>query len=227
VRRDGWARLLAAVTALVVIAGIVLQIHATATSTGGFFSSKGERIANIFCFFTILSNLLLAVTNAVLVADPHRCTPIFSALRLSAVLSMIVTGVVFHIALAGLHDLHGTAKVADLLLHTVSPVLAVVGWLYAGPRGAIDGRVVGLSVGYPVLWLVATLIRGAVVGFYPYPFLDATTHGYLRVAVNSVIVAALFLGLAAGAAWLDRRLPGRAATPAVAISAASTPQGGR
>ncbi len=204
--KDTAARLLAALTAIVVLVGIGLQIHATATSTGGFFTSKGDRIANIFCFFTILSNLLLAATNAVLVVDPHRRSTLFSGLRLSGVLSMIVTGVVFHVALAGLHDLHGTAKAADLVLHTVSPVLALIGWLFIGPRGAINRTVVWVTLIYPVGWLIATLIRGAIVGFYPYPFLDATTHGYLRVAVNCVVVAALFLVLALGADRLDRVL---------------------
>jgi hypothetical protein len=210
VTRDQVSRLVAAVTSLVVVAGLAFQVHATATSTGGFFSSKADRIANIFCFFTVLSNLLLAATNAVLVADPHRRTPVFSGLRLSGVLSMIVTGVVFHLALRGLHDLHGTAKVADFLLHTVSPVMAVISWVIIGPRGAVTRRVIGLTLIYPVLWLIATLIRGAIVNFYPYPFLDATTHGYLKVIVNSLIVAVLFLGLAIGAARLDRFLPGGA-----------------
>jgi hypothetical protein len=207
VTRDQVSRLVAAVTALVVVAGVAFQLHATATSTGGLFSSKADRIANIFCFFTVLSNLLLAATNAVLVADPRRRTPVFSGLRLSGVLAMIVTGVVFHLALRGLHDLHGTAKVADFLLHTVSPVMAVISWVVVGPRGVVTRRVVGLTLVYPVLWLIATLIRGAIVNFYPYPFLDATTHGYLKVTINCLLVAVLFLALAIGAARLDRFLP--------------------
>jgi hypothetical protein len=210
VSRDQVSRLIAALTALVVLAGLAFQLHATATSTTGFFHTKAERIGNIFCFFTILSNLLLAATNAVLVADPRRRSPLFSGLRLSGVLSMMVTGVVFHIALRGLHDLHGTAAVADFLLHTVSPIMAVISWLVIGPRGVVSWRVIGLTMIYPILWLIATLIRGAIVNFYPYPFLDATTHGYLKVAVNCVLVAVLFLGVAIGAKFLDPLVPPRA-----------------
>jgi hypothetical protein len=205
--RQQLSRVISGVTALVVVVGVALQVHATATSTAGFFTSKADRIANIFCFFTILSNLLLAATNAVLVADPDRRSPVFSGLRLSGMLSMIVTGVVFHLALRGLHDLHGTGAAADFLLHTVSPVMAVVSWLVVGPRGVISRRVIGLTMVYPILWLIATLIRGAIVKFYPYPFLDATTHGYLKVAVNCLLVAVLFLALSIGAARLDRVLP--------------------
>jgi hypothetical protein len=66
---------------------------------------------------------------------------------------------------------------------------------------------------YPIGWLIFTLVRGAAIGFYPYPFLDATTHGYLRVMINCVIVAALFLALAFGAGVVDCKLP---ATPTTA-----------
>lgn len=204
--REQVSRLVAALTALVVVVGMVFQLHATATSTGGYFTSKPDRIANVFCFFTVLSNLLLAATNTVLAFDPSRRSPIFSAFRLAGVLSMIVTGIVFHLALRGLHDLHGTAAAADFLLHTVSPVMAVVSWLVVGPHGVVTRSVIGMTLIYPVGWLIATLIRGAIVGFYPYPFLDATTHGYLRVTVNCLLVAVLFLALAIGAAALDRTL---------------------
>jgi len=204
------ARIVAGVTALAVAAGMAFQLHATATSTAGIFASKADRIANVFCFFTILSNLLLGVTNAMLAANPRRESPVFSALRLSGVLSMIVTGVVFHIALSGLHDLTGTAAVANDILHTVTPVLAVISWLVVGPRDTVDRRVIALSIGYPVTWLIGTLIRGAVVNYYPYPFLDATTHGYLKVAINCVVVAVLFLGLALVAGAAEQVLPRQA-----------------
>lgn len=87
--------------------------------------------------------------------------------------------------------------------------MAVVSWLVVGPRGAVSRRVIGVTMVYPIVWLIATLIRGAIVNFYPYPFLDATTHGYLKVAVNCLLVAVLLLGLAIGAAALDRVLPTR------------------
>jgi hypothetical protein len=72
--------------------------------------------------------------------------------------------------------------------------------------------VILLSAAYPVLWLVFTLIRGAVIDWYPYPFLDAHAHGYGRVAANCVLIAAFFLGMAAAAASVNDRLPDPAAT---------------
>jgi hypothetical protein len=47
----------------------------------------------------------------------------------------------------------------------------------------------------------------AITKWYPYPFLDVTTHGYGRVIVNAVAVVAV-LFVVTGLYWLgDRRLP--------------------
>ena len=61
----------------------------------------------------------------------------------------------------------------------------------AGVRAATAGgpaEAVGWSLLFPVLWMAYTLVRGAVWGWYPYPFVDAASHGYLRVAANGVLV---------------------------------------
>ncbi len=62
---------------------------------------------------------------------------------------------------------------------------------------------------FPLLYLAYTLIRGAIVGFYPYPFLNpAHTEGYFGVALYCVAILVIFLVLG----WLliaARRLPRR------------------
>jgi hypothetical protein len=91
-------------------------------------------------------------------------------------------------------------------VHTVVPVMAVVGWLMLGPRRLLSARVVWLSLIFPVLWLAFTLIRGSAIGWYPYPFINVTQLGYGVAVLNCLWVALLMLGLAAGATVIDRRL---------------------
>ena len=50
---------------------------------------------------------------------------------------------------------------------------------------------------YPILWVRLTLLRGAVDGWYPYPFLDPADGGYGMVAIVVVAITLGFLGLAA------------------------------
>ena len=207
------ARLWFAATALIVLAGLVTQVIATARLDSGYFASDASRIANVFCYFTVQSNIIVLVTSALLAARIGSKSPWFWVLRLDGVLCITVTFLVFHVALAGLQDLQGLAKVADFLLHTASPVMCVTGWLVFGPRGRTTWRIVRLAAIFPVAWLVFALVRGPLVGgFYPYPFLDVGELGYPRVLLTSTLVAVVFLALAAGSHLLDQRLDTRVRT---------------
>lgn len=194
-------------TVTVVLAGIVIQLPLSAQNEEGFFSTAPERLFNVFAYFTIQSNLLLGGTVLVLALWPDRTrSAVYKTLRLNGVLCIAVTGIVYHAVLAGLDDLSGWAWVSNFLLHTAAPIAGVLGWLLFGPRGQTDWRIVGWSIVYPLLWLAFTLIRGEFVHFYPYPFVNVDEHGYGRVLLNCLLVAVLFLALAAGATTLDRRL---------------------
>jgi hypothetical protein len=193
-----------AVNVLVVVAGLAVQVSVTAGATGGRFSSPAARVANLFCFFTIDSNLLVAFTSAAFALGLARPRTLFQVLRLDALVGIAVTGVVFQVALSGLNDLSGWGAFADNMLHKVSPILCVLGWLLFGPRGLLGWRVVWWSLLFPLGWLVFTLIRGAIIDFYPYPFVDVTALGYGQVAVNCVLVGILFTGLAMVALLFDR-----------------------
>jgi hypothetical protein len=204
------ARAWFAVTAVVVLTGIVVQLFVTAGVEDGHFRSLEGRLFNVFCFFTIQSNIILSVTSALLALRQDRRSLLFRVLRLDGVLCIAVTFMVFHVLLADLHELHGGAAVADFLLHTASPVLGVAGWLLFGPHGLVSRQVVAYALVFPLAWLAFTLVRGPIVDFYPYPFVDVPALGYVRALLNCVGVLALFLLLAAATAALDRVLLRRA-----------------
>jgi len=198
-----------AVTALAGLTGLVTQVISTAGDTTGQFRTAAGRIANLFCFFTIDSNLLVTVTAALLALGLARGTELFRVLWLDALVGIIVTGIVYQVALAGLYDLHGLSLFSDTMLHKVTPILFVLGWLLVAPRGTLTWRTVWWSLAYPLIWLAFTLPRGAITGFYPYPFLDASEQGYGVITVNCLVIAAFFIGLAISAMALDRTLARR------------------
>ena len=130
----------------------------------------------------------------------------FATFRLIGVVAITVTGLVYHVALAGLFDLQGWDQLGNQLVHTVVPILAVVGWLMFGPRRLASARIALWSLIFPVAWLGFTLVRGSFVHWYPYPFIDVTTLGYGGTLLNCLWVSVLLLGLAAGATKVDRVL---------------------
>lgn len=200
------ARAWFAATAACVLAGVSISAITAANNTHGHFHPALARAANAFAFFTIQSNLLVGVATLLLALRLDRSSRAFAVLRLAGLVAIAVTGIVFHAVLAQTLDLQSWAAVGNELVHTVVPVMAVVGWLLAGPRGLASAAVARLTLIFPVCWLAFTLIRGAIAHWYPYPFIDVTQLGYARAAVNCVWVAVLMLGLAAGATVLDSRL---------------------
>ena len=200
-----WARVWFGVTALCVVAGVALSVVSAVHSTG-HFPTGTERGFNTFAFFTIDSNLLVGFGALLLAVRLDRSSTQFAVLRLTGLVAITITGIVFHVALAQTLDLKNWDAVANELVHTVVPVMAVVGWLLIGPRGLVSARVTWLSLIFPLCWLSFTLIRGAIIGWYPYPFIDVTQLGYGRAAVNCVWVAILMVGLAAAATVADSRL---------------------
>lgn len=202
-----WARPWFAATALAVLAGLIIQIGVSSGNTSVFGGTPLGRSLNVFSFFTIQSNLIVGITTLLLALDPHRSSTVFRVFRLIGVVAITVTFVVFHVALSHLLDLETWAEAANQLLHTVVPVLAIAGWLMFGPRGLTSAAIARLSVLFPVFYMAFVLIRGPLNSdWYPYPFADVKTLGYLKVAINGVWISLLFVALAAGATALDGRL---------------------
>ena len=207
------ARLWHAATAACVLAGVALSVVTAVRAHDGAFSSATARGLNTFVFFTVQSNLLVGWCALLLAVRPRRTSPGFAVLRHTSLVAITVTGVVYHVALSGLLELDGLARAGDQLVHTVVPVLAVGGWLLFGPR-CLDPCSARLALCFPVAWLAFTLVRGAVVPFYPYPFVDVAALGYAAVALNCLWVALLFFALASVATVIDRRLAGSRDRPA-------------
>ena len=178
--------------------------HAVGTLRG---TSTANRVLRVFSFFTIQSNILSGVTAAQLTRNPQRDGRLWRAVRLAALLGITVTGIVYGTVLAKIHEPHGWQETStNTVFHYMVPIMMVVGWLLFGPRRRIEGRTIGLATLWPMAWFIYIVIYGRITKWYPYPFVDVTTHGYLRVVVNGILVVAVLL-VVTTLFWLgDRRL---------------------
>lgn len=197
-KRDN-AKIWFGLTAGLVLVGVVIQLLVTANLDGERFASTTERLLNVFTFFTIQANLLVGITSFMLFRNPKRLSNTFWGFRLSSIVAIAITGIVYHAVLASQFDMSGWAAVANQILHTWVPIMAVLGWIVYGPRGHLNPLVIRLSLVFPVVWLLFTLIRGAIIDWYPYSFLRVSEIGYLSVGLNVIVITGLFFALAAGA----------------------------
>ncbi|MGN6723970.1 MAG: Pr6Pr family membrane protein [Marmoricola sp.] len=200
------------VTAVVTIVALIFQLwlalsgHRTLVTEGQ--PSTRTTLVRFFSYFTILSNLLVAITTTSLALGRDRDSRLWRVLRIDAIVGIAVTALVHWFFLRPLLDLHGNDYLADKLLHVVVPALAVIGWVVFGPRDRVRRTDLLSSAIYPALYMVWTLIHGAATDWYPYPFTDVTEHGYAIVLLNACGVIALLAALGAVLLALDPRLPG-------------------
>ena len=192
--------------AVLVLAAIAFMIS-TLVDEGSFHA------LNFFTFFTILSNLFAA---GVLFEGGRRqltgATPVPDLWRGAAVVYMAVTYIVFAVLLRDAQeDLNTHVPWVDSVLHRVMPIAVMADWLIAPPQAAIPFRRAIMWLGFPLVWTAFTLIRGAIDGRYPYPFLNPENGGYGVVALYCVGIFALLLVVIWLTAWAGSALRERLA----------------
>ena len=196
------ARTVAALIALIALAGIVL--FAQAQMDQG--STLPEAVWVLGRYFTILSNVLVLVVFA-LVALGVRVTPRFVA---GTALAIVLVGVVYELLLKGLRvDLTAGSAIANTLLHRITPLVVPFFWLLFVPKGQLRWTDPLLWAVFPVVYLVYAMIRGSAEGVYAYPFLDVGANGVAQVAITVVVIAIGFLASGAALVGIDRWLATR------------------
>jgi hypothetical protein len=153
-----------------------------------------ETIIRFFSYFTILTNILVAFCFTNLLVKPNFAPArFFSKPTTVTAIAVYITvvGIVYNIILRFAWNPRGLQMVADELLHLVIPVLFILYWLIFAPKARLQWKNVFPWLIYPVLYILFILIRGALSGFYPYPFIDVKKLGYSKVVLNS---SGLFIG---------------------------------
>jgi hypothetical protein len=189
------ARLAAAVIALVAFGSIIGQSLVVVIHPAMLGGSPGIALWRLFGFFTILTNLAVAVSMAVLALRGRLGRPSSEASLLGCLtLSMVQVGIVYHLLLSDLWDPQGLHWWADQGLHTVVPMLLLAYWGLFAAKVGLDIRQIVRWMAYPIAYFGVMLARGGLEGWYPYPFFDVRVLGYAQVLMNA---AALLLGFIA------------------------------
>lgn len=188
------ARLYRAVFACVGWFAVALQYGVTLSENPD--SSAGELTLNFFSYFTILSNILVALAlTAPVVAPNSRPGRWFAGEGVRAAMAMyiVVVGVVYHFLLAPTWNPQGLALLGNSLLHYVMPAAFVLDWLLFAPKGRLNWKDPAKWLIFPLVYGGWTLIHGALSGWWPYPFVDVGALGLGRVLLNFVGLLVFFL----------------------------------
>jgi hypothetical protein len=174
-------------------------------------------VVNYFSFFTILTNLLVALCTTFPLLAPRSTTGQFflrPSIQSATAVYIAIVGITYSLLLRHLWNPQGTQKVADVLLHDVVPVLYVLFWVFLVPKFTLRWSDAVRWLTYPLVYMAYTLARGYISHWYPYYFIDVDTIGLSRALIHAAGLLLVFFGLGllfiAIGRWTARPSPARA-----------------
>ncbi len=189
----------ATLAALIVWGALGLQFYISVQLYMSQGISFAGGVIQVLSFFTILTNILVAVDYTFTAISPNSKPGKFfsstSTLTATAVYIGIV-GFIYNLVLRNQWNPQGWFKVADTLLHTTSPILFVAFWLIFVPKENLKWQLTYKWLLFPFLYLIYCLMRGQITGLYPYFFVDVAKFGYKQTAINCSLVLLAFVSFA-------------------------------
>jgi hypothetical protein len=198
-------RVFAACIATVAWTGLIVQLSDSYSANSSLLLS----LWIMFAFFTITTNLLVAVVFTSIAMD--RGVLRSEWVVAGAMQSIVMVGVINALLLWGALELSGGSALVDKLLHIATPALVPVFWTIFVPKGSLTWRHPLIWTIYPLAYLVYGMTRGLATGKYAYPFLNILALGWQRTALNALCIAAAFMVFGFAIVWVDRLLSSRSA----------------
>lgn len=162
---------------------------------------------NFFSYFTIQSNIFGAVMflmAAGLLLQNRKRSHEQEMLRGAATLYMVTTGIIYGLLLSNA-KVQITLPWVNDVLHRLFPLIVLADWLYDKPGKKITAKQAWLWLIYPIIYLVYSLVHGPLAHhWYPYPFVNVVQHGYLKVLINSLVLAVVIAAFAQAVRWLPK-----------------------
>lgn len=190
------AKFIMVITAITAWVALSLQQYIIIDNTPDNGLTTLQAIGRFLIFFTILSNLLVAISLSAVLLSPASSTGHFFAkptVIAAITLYILIVGLVYNLVLRNIWNPTGRDRVADELLHVAVPLLFVIYFLFFAPKARLPWKNLISWLIFPLVYLVYAMIRGAVEGFYPYPFLNLKSLSVEKVALNCTMVMVAFI----------------------------------
>jgi hypothetical protein len=158
-------------------------------------TSVAEAIVRFFSYFTILTNILVAVSFTILLFPKSKSYTLFSknTVLTAITIYIFIVGLVYNLVLRSQWNPKGLQLIVDNGLHTITPLLTLVYWFAYVSVKNVEWRQTLQWLMYPVFYLIYVLVRGWFSNFYPYFFINVSDLGYAGALKNAGFVTIAFL----------------------------------
>ena len=206
-RMSDGSRKLCTVMAILGWSGLAIQLELVLFARWMSGANVVGGLVSYFSFFTILTNTLAAcVLTCAAGTRTSKGRTFFLQPWVSSgiAVSIIVVGAAYSLLLRQLWQPEGLQWLANEILHDVMPVLFALYWWFCVPKGGLRVSHIGVWMLYPVLYFTYILLRGHLLGVYPYPFIDVEKLGYGQAFINAGGILAGFVAVALAVVAVDR-----------------------
>ena len=187
--------------ALVAWCGIGLQLWLSLRLAAANGQGTGRGLVIFLSYFTVLTNVLVAATTTtslLLARHPVGRWCARPGVVTGVTAAILLVGIAYHLLLARIWNPTGWQLVADVILHTVTPVACALHWWLRVAGAALHWRQMMAWALYPVAYFAYAMLHGAITGWYPYYFIDADALGYGGALTNALGVLVGYLAIAVG-----------------------------
>jgi hypothetical protein len=193
--------------AIITLCGLVLQFWLMTK----YPSSRGigNTVIHFLSFFTIQTNILISACLLLPALIPtSRVSQLLSrpSLRTAVMSYSALVAVIYFLLLRNIGHDYGLERLADWILHYVTPAMFLMDWVAWVPKGRVPWRAVAGYLIYPALYAAWTLLYGAITGWYPYPFVNATKLGTEHLVLNLIALACVVVSIPVMFLAIDRLL---------------------
>jgi hypothetical protein len=175
--------------------GLILQLYLVLTLKDSPVSFWG-RFFNFFSYFTVLTNILAALSLTFTFLNAQSKIGLFfrnPVVQSAIAMNIVIVGIVYITVLQKLWQPKGLNWLADFTLHYAMPFLYAIYWLAFVPKGQLQWKHCFTWLIYPAIYFAYSIIRGPIVNWYPYPFVDVGAIGYIEVFKNSAVLMGAFI----------------------------------
>jgi hypothetical protein len=152
----------------------------------------GLSTINFFSHFTNVSNFLASVVlifGARSLIKHREPTALNDIIRGISVVCMVLVGIIYSV----LFRLSLGHLFPWVITYYIMPVVVLLDWLYQPPQSRPATKQIFYWLIFPLLYLGYVIFRGAIVGFYAYPFFNPDeVGGYGGVVLYCVSIIAVF-----------------------------------
>ena len=181
-------------TAFAMLASVIWQISSRVVN-------NVFRPWEYFSYFTIQTSLLAIVTLSVAgwYAWTGRTeTRMMNVVRLSTVTFTIVVTLVYNMLLRGLPDAAADGDyvwpiIPNEILHVWAAIFMLIDWILSSRRIHLRIRTIFWVLVFPLAWLVYSIIRGLMVDWWPYWFINPNEPAGVTGMLTYIVGIMLFL----------------------------------